>query len=144
VTWDMMRGDATNGMLVNLGTNNDVTVTGAVRITDLTNYMPTMDVASRRGYVEDVAGDTIVTSTDTVATAGTQEQMADHSCRSVRICALVTNTGKVYVGDSNCSSTQYFARLTPGDEISIPVKNSNLLYLDVDVNGEGVSYGWIT
>lgn len=29
-TWDRMRGDATNGTLVNLGTNNDVTVTGTV------------------------------------------------------------------------------------------------------------------
>lgn len=31
-TWDMMRGDATDGMLVNLGGNNDVTVTGTVTV----------------------------------------------------------------------------------------------------------------
>jgi len=29
-TWDRQRGDATDGILVNLGTNNDVTVTGTV------------------------------------------------------------------------------------------------------------------
>ena len=29
-TWDRARGDATNGMLVNLGANNDVTVTGTL------------------------------------------------------------------------------------------------------------------
>lgn len=29
-TWDRMRGDSTNGLLVNLGSNNDVTVTGTV------------------------------------------------------------------------------------------------------------------
>lgn len=29
-TWDRMRGDATNGLLVNLGANNDVAVTGTV------------------------------------------------------------------------------------------------------------------
>ena len=29
-TWDRTRGDATNGLLVNLGSNNDVTVTGTV------------------------------------------------------------------------------------------------------------------
>lgn len=34
-TWDMMRGDATDGLLVNLGANNDVTVTGTVDITEL-------------------------------------------------------------------------------------------------------------
>lgn len=29
-SWDRMRGDATNGLLVNLGANNDVTVTGSL------------------------------------------------------------------------------------------------------------------
>lgn len=32
-TWDRMRGDATDGTLVNLGSNNDVTVSGAVTAT---------------------------------------------------------------------------------------------------------------
>lgn len=32
-TWDRARGDATNGLLVNLGSNNDVTVTGTVAVT---------------------------------------------------------------------------------------------------------------
>lgn len=32
-TWDRLRGDATNGLLVNLGANNDVTVTGTVAAT---------------------------------------------------------------------------------------------------------------
>lgn len=31
-TWDRARGDSTNGMLVNLGANNDVTVTGTVTV----------------------------------------------------------------------------------------------------------------
>lgn len=30
--WDMMRGDSTDGVLVNLGANNDVTVTGTVTV----------------------------------------------------------------------------------------------------------------
>lgn len=32
-TWDRMRGDSTDGVLVNLGANNDVTVTGTVAVT---------------------------------------------------------------------------------------------------------------
>lgn len=31
-TWDRMRGDSTNGVLVNLGSNNDVSVTGTVTV----------------------------------------------------------------------------------------------------------------
>jgi hypothetical protein len=36
-TWDRVRGDATNGLLVNLGSNNDVTVTGSVTANAGTN-----------------------------------------------------------------------------------------------------------
>lgn len=32
--WDRQRGNATDGILVNLGTNNDVTITGSVAVTD--------------------------------------------------------------------------------------------------------------
>jgi hypothetical protein len=32
-TWDRARGDSTNGLLVNLGANNDVTITGEVDVT---------------------------------------------------------------------------------------------------------------
>lgn len=32
-TWDRVRGDSTNGLTVNLGSNNDVTVTGTVAVT---------------------------------------------------------------------------------------------------------------
>jgi len=33
-TWDRMRGDATDGLLVNLGANNDVSVSGSVAVTN--------------------------------------------------------------------------------------------------------------
>jgi len=36
-TWDRVRGDTTNGLLVNLGANNDVTVTGSVTANAGTN-----------------------------------------------------------------------------------------------------------
>mgnify|MGYP001613845560 CR=1 FL=1 len=36
-TWDRARGDSTDGLLVNLGTNNDVTVTGSVTANAGTN-----------------------------------------------------------------------------------------------------------
>lgn len=36
-TWDRVRGDTTNGLLVNLGSNNDVTVTGSVTANAGTN-----------------------------------------------------------------------------------------------------------
>jgi|GEM_PF-3322540 len=43
-TWDMLRGDASNGMLVNLGTNNDVTVTsGSITETNSASIKTDLD-----------------------------------------------------------------------------------------------------
>ena len=46
--WDMARGDATDGLLVNLGSNNDVTCTGGVTPTD--NYATPSDAISVAGF----------------------------------------------------------------------------------------------
>lgn len=43
-TWDMARGDATDGLLVNLGTNNDVTISGSLPAG--TNNIGDVDIAS--------------------------------------------------------------------------------------------------
>jgi hypothetical protein len=49
-TWDRVRGDSTDGLLVNLGTNNDVTVTGAETPADAdatpTNAIPVQSFLS--------------------------------------------------------------------------------------------------
>lgn len=49
-TWDRSRGDATNGTLVNLGSNNDVTVTGSVTVSatdlDIRNLAPATDTVA--------------------------------------------------------------------------------------------------
>jgi len=59
--WDMMKGDATNGALVNLGSNNDVTVSGTV-----TANLSATDNAVLDAMVVDLAAlETLQTSTNT-------------------------------------------------------------------------------
>ena len=78
----------------------------------------------------------------TVTTAGTRVQLntASVPCRVVLITGKLANTGYIYVGDVNVSSTAYGKRLLAGDSITIPIGNLNLVYLDASVNGEGVDY----
>lgn len=86
----------------------------------------------------------------TVTTAGTKEVLAIHThVRSVTIKALGTNGGNVYVGDSAVSSTTGDV-LAAGDSIVYKVDNPKEEYislgdicLDVDNNGEGVSYTYM-
>lgn len=62
-TWDMQRGDATDGTLVNLGTNNDVTVTSGTittvtTLTGTTTLTPGTGAANLGKAVDSVAGAT--------------------------------------------------------------------------------------
>jgi hypothetical protein len=77
-------------------------------------------------------------------TAGTQVQLSATSVPivSVTIKALSTNTGIVYVGDSSVDSTNG-RELQAGEAIDIDISNLNLIWIDVSVTGEGVSYSAI-
>lgn len=87
---------------------------------------------------------TLATGTKSVAAAGTAEAMAaSTACKEIIITANDTNTQYIYIGDSNVSSAQYMKRLLAGDEFSISIDNLSKVYLDSDVNGEGVTYGYL-
>lgn len=73
-----------------------------------------------------------------VTTAGTRVQLASNACISLTIKAKPTNTGYIYVGDSSVSSSTGFI-LSASDSISYDVDNTDLIYIDSSVNGEGVS-----
>jgi hypothetical protein len=79
----------------------------------------------------------------TVAAAGTEEALggdvAITNGQKVLIKALHTNTGVVYVGDSDVTNLDGL-QLYPGESVALAVTNLNVPYIDVDVNGEGVSY----
>jgi hypothetical protein len=91
-------------------------------------------------------GQTISVNTITVTTAGTQIQVTSTPIyvESVYIEALGTNTGFIYVGDENVSSTAYAARLAAGEGFSLNVQkgkaddriNLDNIWIDSSVNGE--------
>jgi len=75
-----------------------------------------------------------------VTTAGTRVQLPDYDCREVTIIAKKTNTGSIYIGGSDVSSTVYGVELDANESITIAVGNTNLIYIDASVSGEGISY----
>ena len=86
------------------------------------------------------AGTEIINGQKTVTAAGTAEVLATTTTiRSVTIKALPGNTNNVYVGDSSVSSSNGFV-LDAGESIDLDLDNLATIYLDVDTNGEGVSY----
>ena len=87
---------------------------------------------------------TFVASEKTVSTAGTSEPLSSTSQRvkSLTLIAKAGNTGQVYVGGSDVSSTTNDG-LAAGESLSIPAISwldlSNV-YIDVDTNGEGIDF----
>lgn len=75
-----------------------------------------------------------------VTTAGTRVALGSAACREVTIIAKRLNAGYIYVGGSDVSSTVYGAELAAKDSITLAVSNTNLIYIDASVAGEGVSY----
>lgn len=80
----------------------------------------------------------IVTTTKTVAAAGTAEQLPDVECSWATIQAKTGNTNPVFLGSSSVDSTNGY-ELAALESIVVPVSNLNLLWLDATTNGEGVN-----
>lgn len=86
---------------------------------------------------------TFVSGEKTVTASGTREALASaQRVKSLTIVAKTGNTGQVYVGGDDVSTSTNDG-LYPGDSVRIPAVNwLNLadIYLDVDTGGEGVDY----
>ena len=76
----------------------------------------------------------------TVTTAGTRVQLPNYACREITIIAKEENTGVIYIGGADVASGVYGVKLKPRDSITLKLSNTNLIYIDASVNGEGVSY----
>lgn len=95
----------------------------------------------------------------TVTASGTREALLstgsiyDLRVRALRVRALTTNTGNVYIGDATITTTTFSDILAPGEVLSLSVdmdewragKALNLakIFLDVDTSGEGVSFSYV-
>lgn len=96
----------------------------------------------------------IVSATKTVTTAGTQVALvsAEKNVTSIVIQANPANTGYIYVGASDVDSSNGI-RLSAAEKLAITCDDRNQggdlldlnkLYVDSNVNGEGVRFMYIT
>lgn len=105
---------------------------GAVKVTDdnLDFYIPSREQGSEslKGAIENVT------------TAGVRVQFPDYACREITIIAKEENSGVIYIGGSDVSSTVYGVKLKARDSITLKLSNTSLIHIDSSVDGEGISY----
>lgn len=81
-----------------------------------------------------------------VAAAGTAERLtsASNPCSSVIITARAANTKSIAWGFSNAveggAGAEVGACIKPGESIEVKCGNTNEIWIDAQVNGEGVSF----
>jgi len=90
--------------------------------------------------VSDVGSSQTIADVLNVTTAGTRVQLPSHGCKEVTIIAKKANTGQIFLGGSNVSSTVYGLLMDAKDSITLKVANSDQLWIDSTTNGEGISY----
>ena len=83
----------------------------------------------------------IIHGQKTVGTPGSPEQLRGPQPleSGVTVKALTDNTGIVYVGSNTVTSGNGFT-LAADEQIFIEINDTNLVWLDVSVGQEGVSY----
>lgn len=88
----------------------------------------------------------IFTGQKNVTTSGTPVQLANQSVENDQIVLLkakAANTGSITIGSSSTtalnSGTGFF-KLAAGQSIEIRCTNTNLIWIDATVNGEGIEY----
>jgi hypothetical protein len=122
-----------------------------------------MPPLSRNGWVQPVEGtpggipipvsgggvpanrSNFATNQKAVPTAGTAVQLQSQAVPdgfTIFIRALVENTGKIWVGDSQANAQNHAVAepLEAGAFNTIALTNTNEIWIDADVNGEGVSW----
>lgn len=150
---DTIAGDTTSiqaaletvgGLVVNLGTNNDVTVTGTVDLGATDNAV--LDAIAASVAASSITG--IGHGVTTVTTAGTDVALAaSTTCKRVVIQAQTDNTSIIAAGASGVDATVATGTgvvLYPGDTFELDIDNLADIYIDSLVNGEGVRYTYFT
>lgn len=91
-------------------------------------------------YFQPIGSKSIKGAPQVVVSAGVRVNLPNYPCREVTLIGLSSNTGSIYVGGNDVSSSVFGVELSAKDSITLAVNNTNLIWIDASVNGEGVSY----
>jgi len=117
---------------------NDVSIS-TVDIVDVVDNINTLDTITNDVNVKIQGYDAVNQINYTNSVAGTRVQMIDMTCSEITIMANRLNAGFIYVGNSEVSNTVFGIELDASDRITLKVSNTNLIWIDVSNNGDGVS-----
>lgn len=119
-----------------------VTVDGTVSVSNLNDVQVSVSSLQISPFTGIGDGRAVVSSAGTRVALSTSTPI-----KEVTITAETDNTGVIVVGGTSCIAALATRRGTPleaGDSITLGVSNLSLIYIDATVNGDGVTYSYLT
>ena len=116
---------------------------GLVKITD-GDYIFTINADGSTNF-KSSGFTSIGTDRKVVAAAGTAVQLQNHACKQVAITGETDNTGAIWIGDASVDETPTSQKgiiVYASQTVTLSISNTNLLYIDSAVNGDGVAYAY--
>ena len=100
------------------------------------------DPTTKRLFVDssETAQSTLVAFITDIPTAATRVQLASNTIIAGIIQAPSTNTGNIFIGGSDVSSSVFGAELQPGQSAGIAISNTDKIFVDTATNGNDVSF----
>ena len=90
--------------------------------------------------VSEASPSTIIAFVTDIPSAATRVQLASNTVVAGVLQAPSTNTGIVYIGGSNVSSTVFGAELQPGQSIGLAINNTNKIWIDAASSGDDAAF----
>lgn len=90
--------------------------------------------------IAETAPSTLVAFITDIPTAGNRVQLATNTIIAAVVQAPSTNTGNVFIGGSNVSSTVFGSELQPGQSVGVAINNSDKIWIDAATSGDDVAF----
>ena len=100
----------------------------------------TVDGSAVTQPISEAAPTTLVAFVTDIPNAGTRVQLATNTIIAGVLEAPSTNSGNVFIGGSNVSSTVFGSELQPGQSVGVAINNTNKLWIDVASGGDDVAF----
>lgn len=105
------------------------------------NFPATQNVAIQgTPSVNAVSSTQLKGAVQNIPTAGNRVQLPNYACKEVTVIAKKGNTGSIFIGGNDVSISVFGVQLMANESFTFAISNTNLLYIDTTVSGEGISY----
>jgi len=120
--------------------DTDASITGiAIMWEDTSDTLRAVSAAKPLPITEASPSAIVAFITD-IPTAGTRVQLASNTVIAGVLQAPSTNSGNVFIGGSDVSSTVFGAELQAGQSVGVAIDNTNLIHIDAATSGDDVAF----